>query len=81
LTNKTISIYCSTSFILNNSNYTICKWIDSNDQTSYNDTYENAINDCPNGYQLASADEFMNEHILNSIHLRIVDCQKYVFLL
>jgi hypothetical protein len=39
------------------------------------------MNDCPNGYQLASADEFMNEHIFNSIDLRIADCQKYVFYL
>jgi type II secretory pathway component PulF len=78
---KTISIYCSTSFILNNSNYTICKWIDTSDQTNHYDTYDNAKNDCPSGYELASSSEFENKDFFNSINFSIENCQRYAFFL
>jgi hypothetical protein len=81
ITSKTISIYCSTSFILNNSNYTICKWIYSSDQSNHYDTYGNAKNDCPSGYELANANEFENKNIFNSTEFKIETCQKYFFLI
>jgi hypothetical protein len=85
LIKKTISIYCSSSFVLNNSNlnknYIFCKWIDSADQTSYNDTYDNAMNDCPNGYQLANASNFKNENSFNPSEFDLENCKEYVFFL
>jgi hypothetical protein len=66
---ETINIYCSDYLKYSNFIYKICEWRFLND-SHYLDTYDSALHDCPEGFELSYQPD---DDLKNKINF---DCQR-----